>query len=679
ELDLVAAAMHTRFIQEGKPGATMRSGASYSTWWNGGLRTTVYFHNQIGLLTEAIGNPTPMQIPFIPDRQLPKGDYPFPIAPQQTWHFRQSIDYSITADKAVLDVASRHREQFLFNMYRMGKNQIERGSRDNWTMHPKAIAAVQAAIARDNPPAQGRGGEQAAAPGGGRGAGGGRGGVALKYWDALHNPADRDPRGYILSSDQPDFGTATKFVNTLIKAGVTIERATSAFQVAGKSYPAGSYVVKTGQAFRAHILDMFEPQDHPNDFAYPGGPPRPPYDSAGWTLAFQMGVQFDRVLDGFEGPFEKIVGFAKVPSGKVVTGKATAGYLLGHQANDSFVAINQLLKAKEDVYFLKSPLSANGKPYPAGTVYVAAKPTTAAALQKLTELGLSFEATATKPAADALKLRPVRIGLWDRYGGSMPSGWTRWLLEQFQFPYELVFAPALDAGNLSAKFDVLVFPDGAIPASDRAPGAGGGGGGEGGPGGVPASVPAEYQTRVGSVTVAKTIPQLRRFVEDGGTIIAIGGSTSIGTHFNLPIADALVEKTPNGPERRLPQEKYYVPGSILQAAVDNTNPVAWGLGNTVDFFFENSEVFRLKPEAELKGVRPVAWFASAEPLRSGWAWGQNYLDGGVAAVDAAIGKGRVYLFGPEILFRGQPHGTFKFFFNGIYLSVAGKPARTGTN
>src|SRR5262252_9571842 len=136
EIDLVGAAMHARFIAEGKPGATMRSGSSYSTWWNGGLRTTVYFHNMIGLLTEAIGNPTPIEIPFVPSRELPKADLPYPIAPQK-WHFRQSIEYEITANRAVIDVASKNREDFLFNIYRMGKNSIERGSRDNWTVDPK--------------------------------------------------------------------------------------------------------------------------------------------------------------------------------------------------------------------------------------------------------------------------------------------------------------------------------------------------------------------------------------------------------------------------------------------------------------------------------------------------------------------------------------------------------------
>jgi hypothetical protein len=105
-------------------------------------------------------------------------------------------------------------------------------------------------------------------------------------------------------------------------------------------------------------------------------------------------------------------------------------------------------------------------------------------------------------------------------------------------------------------------------------------------------------------------------------------------------------------------------------AVDNTNPLAYGLENQVDVFFNNSPVLRLAPNATLQGVKPVAWFAAKEPLRSGWAWGQEYLQGGTAAVEVALGKGKVLLFGPEITFRGQPHGTFKFLFNSIYYGGA---------
>ena len=113
-----------------------------------------------------------------------------------------------------------------------------------------------------------------------------------------------------------------------------------------------------------------------------------------------------------------------------------------------------------------------------------------------------------------------------------------------------------------------------------------------------------------------------------------------------------------------------MPGSILRVAVDNTAPVAHGLESQVDVFFDNSPVFRLRPDAARAGVRAVAWFDGPAPLRSGWAYGQAYLDGGVQVVEAPVGKGRLFLFGPEITFRAQPHGTFKFLFNGLHLSGA---------
>src|SRR5256886_2184884 len=196
ELDLVGAAMHSRFVAEGKPGATMRSGSNYSTWWNGGLRTTVYFHNMIGLLTEAIGNPKPVENPLVPEKLLPKGDYPMPIQPQK-WHFAQSIAYELTANRAVLDVASRYRETLLYNIYQMGRNSIQRRSTDTWTVTQKKVAALRAALPADT--ARSSGGDGSG--GGGRPPTSTPEGLA-KYARIMRNPADRDPRGYIISADQ---------------------------------------------------------------------------------------------------------------------------------------------------------------------------------------------------------------------------------------------------------------------------------------------------------------------------------------------------------------------------------------------------------------------------------------------------------------------------------------------
>ena len=683
-IEMVGTAMHSRLVAEGKGGSAMRTGANYSTWWNGGLRTVTYFHNMIGILTEIIGNPTPMRIPVIADKQLPQGDWPMPVVPGE-WHYRQSIEYEMTQNRAMVDLASRYRETFLFNIWRMGTNSIQNGSTDHWTVTPKRITALEAAASTAPAAGGGRGGRggrggaaPAAAPAGGDvpAGGGSFGGTARSipaelYNTVLHDPKMRDPRGYIIPSDQADFATATEFINALLKNGIAIERATAAFQVAGKSYPAGSFVVKTAQAFRPHVMDMFEPQDHPNDFAYPGGPPKRPYDITGWTLAMQMGVKYDRVLDGFDGPFVKVNGLQPPPAMSVIGPSNPAGYLISHRINNSFTLINRLMKANAEVYWLKSAGKVDGEDLGTGAIWVPFSAAARPVLEKSAkDLGVTVHAVAKAPAGEALKLKPIRIGLYDQYGGSMPSGWTRWLFEQYEFPFEVVYPATLDAGNLKSKFDVLVFTDGAIRRGN-AGGAAAAGAASAAP--DPATIPAEYQQMVGRISDDKTMPQLKQFVESGGSIVTIGSSTSIADVFGIPVANHLVEMGADGREHNLPSEKFYIPGSLLKAHIDNTNPLAYGLDPEVTVFYDNSPVFRLEPTAAMKKTNAVGWFSGSDSLESGWAWGQQYLDGGAVFAEATVGEGKVFLLGPEVNFRDQPHGTFKLLFNGLYSGSA-KPA-----
>jgi hypothetical protein len=664
-IDIIGAAMANRMAAEGKPGLTSRKGSSYSTWWNGGLRTTVYFHNMIGLLTETIGNPTPVSIPFVPSKQLPDSNLYYPIEPQQTWHFRQSIDYSVTANYAVFDVASRNKDTFLYNIYLMGKHSIERGSRDSWTTSPRRIAAAEASLA---PPSGGRGGRGAesasdeASPAPGGGGRGGRGATVAQFKTLLRDPALRDPRGFVIPSDQADFPTAIQFINALMKTGVVVHRATAPFTIGAKTYPAESYVVKAAQPFRPHVLDMFEPQDHPDDIPYPGGPPTRPYDNAGWTLAYQMGVKFDRILEAFDGPFERINGLRKPLPGKAAS---SPNVLLAHSSNNAFVAVNRLLAAGREVRWTHAP----GNPF-----YIAGA--SAAELQKLAaDLGVNFEpAGPSASLAGAVKLRRPRIGLADVYGGSIPSGWTRFVLEQFEFPFDVVYPKVIDGGNLSSRFDVLIFPSDVGPS----PAGGRGGGGRGGAAGDAAgTIPAEFQPMLGSYSAEQSGAALKKFLDDGGTILAVGRSAmNLARVLNLPVENHLTDRSADGSARPIPVEKYYVPGSILRVAVDNTVAVANGVDDHVDVFFDNSPVFSLGPEAVKKGVRPVAWFDTPTPLRSGWAFGQGYLNGGIEILQATIGRGNLILFAPEITFRAQPHGTFKFLFNGLFLGSASAGAPT---
>ncbi|CAN5564093.1 M14 family metallopeptidase [soil metagenome] len=655
-MDALGSAMINRLNAEKKPGYTRLTGTPYSNWFNGGLRSINLFHNMIGLLTEIIGNPTPEVIPLVPERLVPNVNTPFPVTPQK-WHFKQSIDYSVSLNYAVLDYAARQHDQMLFNIYRMGRNSIERGSQDNWTLYPKRIDAITQNY-QANQKKTGLGSNVAASVARNRE-------LPAAYYDSVMKaPALRDPRGFIIPTTQPDFATAVKFINALIRLGIQVQQATADFTVAGKKYPAGSYVVKTDQAFRPHILDMFEPQDYPNDFQYPGGPPVRPYDAAGWTPSYLMNVKFDRLLDTFDGPFKRLpIGELESPEGHV-NGSPSAGYLLSAQANNSFIAVNDLLASGVDVYRL--PNGPEGKSnVAAGAFFIPASAKAKTLLDKSAkDLSLEVTGLAKRPGTAMTKVAPMRIALWDTYGGSMPSGWVRWLMEQYHFPMTVIYPQDIDAGDLRKKFDVIVFVTQAIPALNPA----------GETTGFAArrdpqseEIPAEYRPRLGKITAEKSIPQLKSFLESGGSVVTIGSSTNLAYHLKLPVKNALTEMNNAGQEKPLVNEKFYIPGSVLRVRLDSTQHATWGISNQTDVYFDASPVFKLAPEAIAKGtVVPLAWFDISKPLRSGWAWGQSYLQDGVAAFMAPVGSGKFYAFGPEITFRGQAQGTFKLLFNQLY-------------
>lgn len=657
-IDALGAAMINRLIAEEKPGFTRLGGSVFSTWYNGGLRTTTHFHNQIGLLTEIIGGPTPETVPLVPNRLIPNGNTPFPVTPQK-WHFKQSIDYSVSCNYAVLDYAARHHDELLYNIYIMGKNSIERGSKDYWTLSPKRSEAILTAQKNDKSVAPA---SATATPD----PFGMRGGIPVKYYDeVLKDPAGRDARGYIISANQADFATATKFVNALIRTGIQVQKATAEFTVEGKKYPAGSFIVKTAQSFRPHVLDMFEPQDHPNDFPYPGGPPTRPYDAAGWTLAYQMGVQFDRVLNAFDGPFQRIpYGELQTPVGKI-DAAAPAGYTLSSRANNSFIAVNDLLGAGIPVFRLPQGTGTAE----AGTFYVPASAKAKSLLEKSAkDLGIEALGVAKKPMGTMTKVAPMRIALWDTYGGSMPSGWVRLLMEQYHFPMEVIYSQAIDEGDLKKKYDVIIFVTRAIPAV-------GTGRPEGEYGGFlrepkVEEIPDNFRPSLGRITADKSIPQIKKFLEEGGKVVTIGSSANLAYHLGLPVRNALTEMTNTGTERPLPAEKYYIPGSILRVTLDSTQTATWGMASQTDVYFDSSPVFKLAPDAIAKGqVKPLVWFSTNKPLRSGWAWGQTYLQDGITAFEAPIGAGKLTVVGPEITFRAQSQGTFKLLFNQLYATA----------
>jgi hypothetical protein len=359
-----------------------------------------------------------------------------------------------------------------------------------------------------------------------------------------------------------------------------------------------------------------------------------------------MGIQFDRVLTDLQAPLETIpYGQLQQASPAFVTGNY---YAFPTSDNASFTLVNDLLKAGVEVtktkesFWVKHSTEANT---------ILAKAT------------VKISPLASMPQKASKKLGSKRIGLWDVYGGSMPSGWLRWILEQHHFDFKLVFAKEIDKGNLRAKYDALIFVSRAIPSvkpetpneyTSKEP--------------VESDIPEEFRETMGKITASKSVPALRAFLEDGGDIITIGSSSNLAYHLNLPVKNALVEVV-GGKERDLPGEKFYIPGSVMQVAVDDAVEANWGMSPKADVYFSASPVFHLAAESVAHGnLIPLAWYASDKTLRSGWAFGQTYLQDGIAAFQAKVGKGNLFVYGPEITFRAQTHNTFKMVFNSLFVT-----------
>ena len=381
----------------------------------------------------------------------------------------------------------------------------------------------------------------------------------------LKDPARRDPRVYVIPANQADPATATKFINTLRYIGVEIQQATAPLTANGKTYPAGSYVVKTAQAGRAHVLDMFEPQDHPNDMDE-RGIPRRPYDNAGWTLSYQMGVKVDRIWDDVTGPLQGVEGLASPIPGRI-NGTAATGYLLSPSINDSFTIANRVMKANGEVYRLGAPMASNGKTYPAGTLYIAASATSTPIVQKgAQELGVNMDATAAgagrrdeaRAAADRLVGHADRL---DAVGlDAVPARALRVPLHR-----RLRRGVRRHGAALEVRRHRHAVGRGLPRRRRRRWRWRRGGGGGGGGGAVTPNLPRPpalgrsraipicgslCQVTTGTGTGATAEANVRKFVETGGAVIAAGSAArSIADLLDLPVSDYLVERQPGQPER----------------------------------------------------------------------------------------------------------------------------------
>ena len=401
------------------------------------------------------------------------------------------------------------------------------------------------------------------------------------------------------------------------------------------------------QPFRPFVKDILEPQVYPDMRWFPGGPPIPPYDVAGYTLSMQMGVKALRVASAFDASLTPITK-AELPAAKV-DGAGTV-YVLGHETNDSLIALNRLMKAGVDVYWSDKPVTAGGREFQAGAMLIPARGNAQAQVAGLAkDLSLPVYAT-SGVAASGLKIKPIRIALYNPWGGNMDEGWIRWMFEQYEFPFTEVRQAEIRAGSLKDRFDVVVLAEQSMDGIIKGIGAD--------------TIPPEYAGGIGNEGVAA----LKTFVEAGGTLSTVGDAGELAIKgFGLPVKDVL---------EGLKEEVFFCPGSILEIEVDNSSPVGYGMPSTASAFFARSSAYEVLPAFGVGEPKVVAKYAAKDVVQSGWILGDKFLTNKAAVVDVPWGKGHVVLFGFKVENRAQPHGTFKLFFTSRYFgsAAAGKAA-----
>ncbi|WP_051323818.1 M14 family metallopeptidase [Candidatus Solirubrobacter pratensis] len=583
-INLLGDAMTQRLDREGKTGAVSRQ--QYDQWWNGGLRSAPAFHNQVGILSEtshASATPVfedPAKFPKTFPYQGVSTSEPSAFYPSPYkggwWHLSDSCGYIESTGWEYLHTADTDRENWLYGAYRMGKQAIDAGG--------------------DN--------------------------------------------AYIIPSDQADFATATKMVNVLRQADVEVEQAQSAFTAGGKTYPAGSFIVREAQPFRADVVDLMNPQTYP-DRRNPDGSPEAPYDMAGWTLPYQMGVKVEKVEKSFLVN-AKPVDTAAVPAFRMPATTPGYAYALDPRVNDSYTAAMQLLKAGETVTRTTSAVQTDQGTWPAGTFLVGVRAGADTRIKaQAKQLGLTVAAVASAPA-NAVSVGAPRIGLYHGWGGNSDEGWTRYVLEGFKFPYTQVHDDQVRAGALRDSYDVIVLPDASYNSMLRGLAAG--------------SHPATY---TGGMTQAG-VDNLKAFVQAGGTLVTVNDAAQLPIRgfSGFPITDVTAN---------VPSTSYYSPGSILATDVDTGTPLTWGLPDKLDAYSDGSPAFSVNAGAS--GVTTPVTYPASNILRSGWLLGESLIAGKTAVADVKYGAGQVALLGISVQHRAEAHGTYKLLFNSLFLGA----------
>jgi hypothetical protein len=579
---------------QGLPGA-VHMGTGFDAWYPGYVDYLPLMQNQAAYWTETAlyRYATPY---FYTLQDFPAGRrdlrveslYPSPWQ-GGWWRLADAVEYMHVSSIAVLDYAAKYREDLLYNRYQSGRDQIATFGGSN-------------------------------------------------------------PTAYFVHQDQRDPVAPVEMLRRLAYNGLRIYQLTDPVTQEGLTHPAGTWVLPMDQEFAALARQILGVQTYPDLREYPEGPPEQPYDAAGWTLPYQMGVdvieasgpldpevraamqlvQGEALPWDTEGldpsPFDRVtgVGFDShpvaagiVPPKGSISGSGSA-LILDPSQNNTFRALNQ-------AWDLGATVRAGDGMYQI----------TGISESDRTQIVQDYALRATRGRASGVEVDRPRLGMYRPWSPSMDEGWTRWLLEQYGYEFVNLRDSDIHAGDLRARFDVILLPSErpSLLLNGLAKG----------------TVPPRYEGGLG----AEGIRALDAFVRGGGTLICMSASSDLCIdELHLPVENVV---------RGLPRDQFFSAGSVLQVNTDDAHPLMAGMPQQAKIFFDRSPVFT--PEEGFDGFAVATYAPDGSPLLSGYLLGEERVGGRVAAMDVRLGSGHIVLIGFRPQWRGQPAGTFRVLFN----------------
>jgi Zinc carboxypeptidase len=594
--------------EAGKDGIIYNS--TYTNYWQGAMAWAGWWHNQVGLLTEVASarvaapveqrraelgrTPPPADDtqgrrgggvergPLPPPRDVtPRTAYPRPWLGGR-WTLRDIVDYELIATMGLLEAAADEREPLLRQIFEVNRATIETGQKGD-------PAAILIPVAQQHDP-----------------------------MSAIH------------------------LVEKLQLGGVGVYRAETSVEADGKTYPAGTFLVPMAQVFGRYAKDLLEKQTYPEVRRTPASPPEPPYDVTAWSLGMQMGVETVFVKKPLPAgaSLTRVTDRPALPGS--VSGRGTR-FLFEYSGADTAIVVNRLLREAARVTF--EPTRERNR----AVTRVAVTGVGRQRMEALaSEFGLSVSAGPLPNGGRGRLPAPIivrapRIGLYQPWTASMDEGWTRWVLEQFEFAPLTLHNADIKAGSLRNRFDVIVLAD-QQPRSIL----------EGQTG---ESVRPEYRGGIGE----EGIEALHSFVADGGTLITLGAACGLAIErWPIPVRDL---------KRGLTRDQHFAPGTIVRIEVDPSSQLGWGLPAETYGYYDNNPFFQITEGFLSQRVSVIVRYPNANIVASGWLKGEELMAGRAAVVEVDTNPGRIVLFGLRPQHRAQTHATFPLLFNALYAAA----------